>query len=97
MLILISRKFFHDPPENEGKVVFLRRSQSPSLCIARSRHGGYFGWTSFRTRRLRDVEGSNLDGHELTDQVRSITDVTKGVAGGDPTKKIEVDVREERF
>ena len=31
----------------------------------------------------------------LTDQVRSITEVTKAVAGGDLTKKITVDVRGE--
>ena len=31
----------------------------------------------------------------LTDQVRAITLVTKAVAGGDLTKKIEVDVRGE--
>lgn len=31
----------------------------------------------------------------LTNQVRSIAEVTKAVAGGDLTKKIEVDVRGE--
>jgi osomolarity two-component system sensor histidine kinase NIK1 len=38
------------------------------------------------------TDNVNLMAMNLTNQVRSITEVTKAVAGGDLTKKIEVDV-----
>ena len=41
------------------------------------------------------TDNVNLMAMNLTDQVRSITAVTKAVAGGDLTKKITVDVRGE--
>ncbi|KAH8103228.1 hypothetical protein DFH11DRAFT_1692635 [Phellopilus nigrolimitatus] len=41
------------------------------------------------------TDNVNLMAMNLTDQVRSITEVTKAVAGGDLTKKITVDVRGE--
>ena len=41
------------------------------------------------------LDNVNLMAMNLTDQVRSITAVTKAVAGGDLTKKITVDVRGE--
>ena len=41
------------------------------------------------------TDNVNLMAMNLTNQVRSIADVTKAVAGGDLTKKIEVDVRGE--
>jgi osomolarity two-component system sensor histidine kinase NIK1 len=41
------------------------------------------------------TDNVNLMAMNLTNQVRSIAQVTKAVAGGDLTKKIEVDVRGE--
>lgn len=41
------------------------------------------------------TDNVNLMAMNLTNQVRSIAEVTKAVAGGDLTKKIEVDVRGE--
>ncbi len=41
------------------------------------------------------TDNVNVMAMNLTDQVRAITLVTKAVAGGDLTKKIEVDVRGE--
>lgn len=41
------------------------------------------------------TDNVNLMAMNLTNQVHSIVDVTKAVAGGDLTKKIEVDVRGE--
>ena len=46
-----------------------------------------------RTQGLTD--NVNLMAMNLTNQVRSITEVTKAVAGGDLTKRITVDVRGE--
>jgi osomolarity two-component system, sensor histidine kinase NIK1 len=49
------------------------------------------------TNNLRKVltDNVNLMAMNLTNQVRSIAEVTKAVAGGDLTKMIEVDVRGE--
>jgi osomolarity two-component system sensor histidine kinase NIK1 len=41
------------------------------------------------------IDNVNLMAMNLTNQVRSIAEVTKAVAGGDLTKKIEVDVKGE--
>ena len=41
------------------------------------------------------TDNVNLMAMNLTNQVRSIAEVTKAVAGGDLTKKVEVDVRGE--
>lgn len=50
--------------------------------------------TDFRTCKVL-TDNVNLMAMNLTNQVRSIAEVTKAVAGGDLTKKIEVDVRGE--
>ena len=41
------------------------------------------------------TENVNLMAMNLTNQVRSIAEVTKAIAGGDLTKKIQIDVRGE--